>query len=214
MNERHDAVRPAHSSGSHIVVCHDCDALYAYEPIERGYIARCSRCGAVLYRQAGFSLSTTAALAVTGLVALVIANTYPIIGMNNAGLTSSCSLWMAVVTCWQAGSWITASLAFLTVLLMPFLELSLSAWILVPLTMGRRPVAFPQIARVLQFIRPWTMVHVFLLGILITIVKLSSMASIIVGPGLWSFGALTLLTTAVASFEKNNLWAHVEGAQT
>lgn len=199
-------------SDSGMIVCHDCDALYSFQPVERGYVARCDRCGAILYRH-GLGLSTSAALAITGLVALALANVYPIIGMNNAGLTSECTLWGAVLVCWQAGSWMTAVLASVTVLLMPVLELALSAWILVPLSMDRLPPAFPEIARLLQFIRPWTMVHVFLLGILITIIKLSSMASIVVGPGLWSFAALTLLTTAVGSFDQNELWSRSEGCR-
>jgi paraquat-inducible protein A len=211
MNDSDQAARPTRPSEHHSVVCHECDALYGYQPIERGYVARCTRCGAVLYRQTGLALSTSAALAVTGLIALVVANTNPIIGLSNSGLASSCTLWGAVLTCWRAGSWMTAILASTTVFFMPCIELLLSAWVLVPLSMGRLPPALPEIARVLQAIKPWTMVQVFMLGILITIVKLAGMASVIVGPGLWSFAALALLTTAISSFEWHALWSQWEG---
>jgi len=47
---------------------------------------------------------------------------------------------------------------------------------------------------------------VFLLGVLVAIVKLSSMATVVPGPALWAFMALTVMLTAVLSFDPGAFW--------
>jgi paraquat-inducible protein A len=61
--------------------------------------------------------------------------------------------------------------------------------------------------RVVQLIRPWGMVEVFMLGVVITIVKMVSMAQVIPGPGLFAFGALTLMLAFLATFDPRVLWS-------
>ena len=58
----------------------------------------------------------------------------------------------------------------------------------------------------MQSLRPWGMIEVFLLGVLVAIVKLSSMAQSWPGPALWAFMGLTVLLTAVLSFNPRTFW--------
>ncbi|MNT72506.1 Paraquat-inducible protein A [compost metagenome] len=58
----------------------------------------------------------------------------------------------------------------------------------------------------MQSLRPWGMIEVFLLGVLVAIVKLSSMATVVPGPALWAFVALTVTLTAVLSFNPGAFW--------
>jgi paraquat-inducible protein A len=50
------------------------------------------------------------------------------------------------------------------------------------------------------------MIEVFLLGVLVAIVKLSSLAQVVAGPALWAFMGLTVLLTAVLSFNPRAFW--------
>jgi paraquat-inducible protein A len=61
----------------------------------------------------------------------------------------------------------------------------------------------------MQSLRPWGMVEVFLLGVLVAIVKLSAMARVIPGPALWAFVGLTVLLTVLVSFNPGALWRAV-----
>jgi paraquat-inducible protein A len=61
--------------------------------------------------------------------------------------------------------------------------------------------------RGIQSLRPWGMIEVFLLGVLVAIVKLSGMATIVPGPALWAFMLLTPLLTAVVSFDPRLFWS-------
>jgi paraquat-inducible protein A len=52
------------------------------------------------------------------------------------------------------------------------------------------------------------MTEVFILGLLISLVKLGALARVVPGVGLWSFGALLFaIAAAVASFDARVIWA-------
>ena len=61
------------------------------------------------------------------------------------------------------------------------------------------------LVRAMQQMYPWSMVEVFLLGVLVAIVKLSSMASIIAGPALWAWMGTTITLTVVLTFRLRRL---------
>ena len=61
--------------------------------------------------------------------------------------------------------------------------------------------------RGLHMAHPWGMVEVFLLGVLVSLVKLAHLAEVLPSIGIWAYGALMLLFTALgASFDSRKLW--------
>jgi paraquat-inducible protein A len=65
---------------------------------------------------------------------------------------------------------------------------------------------FNQVLRAIQFVRPWGMIEVFMLGVLITIVKMVSLARVIPEAALFAFGVLTLMFAVVVTFDPRTLW--------
>ena len=67
--------------------------------------------------------------------------------------------------------------------------------------------------RLVQTVRPWGMVEVFMLGTLVSLAKLSHIAHVKPGIALWSFGVLMfMVAAAAASFDADDLWARVEAS--
>jgi paraquat-inducible protein A len=84
-------------------------------------------------------------------------------------------------------------------------------YVLLPLRQGHLPYGFNQAFRFLLHMRPWGMVEIFLVGILVAFVKLAGMAEIVPGVALWAFASLMLtLTWASASLEPQVVWQRVE----
>ena len=80
--------------------------------------------------------------------------------------------------------------------------------LLLPLALGRQPLAGARVLRALWVVKPWGMVEVFMLGVLVALVKLAHLASVVPGVALWSFGALILVfAAAAASFDAEQAWA-------
>jgi paraquat-inducible protein A len=68
------------------------------------------------------------------------------------------------------------------------------------------PAGINPVLRAIQFVRPWGMIEVFMLGVLITIVKMVSLARVIPEAALFAFGALTLMFAVVVTFDPRTLW--------
>lgn len=145
-------------------------------------------------------------LTVACLILFAIANLFPIVEIELQGLHSRTTLVGAVITLAGEGMSIVALLVLATTLLFPLLQLCALCYLLVPLARGVRPPGFATLVGLLQALRPWGMVEVFLLGVLVAIIKLSGMAAVITGPALWAFMALTVLLTVVVSFDPRGFW--------
>jgi len=191
--------------------CHDCDLLQREVPLVPGGTARCPRCGAVLYRRKPNGLDRTLAYSMGAAVLFVIANSFPIVGLEAAGHHSSTTLFGTVRQLYDGNMTSVAALVFTTTILMPALEIAALLYLLLPLKLGRVPSGLPAVFRLVQAVRPWGMVEVFMLGTLVALTKLAHLASVVPGIALFSFGALMfLIAAAAASFDTHALWERVD----
>lgn len=188
------------------IVCEGCDAVYRRAPLRPREVARCPRCGTELERHPGEQQRRILPLTVASLIMFAIANLFPIVEIELQGLRSQTTLAGAVVALTAEGMSPVALLVLATTILFPLLQLCILAWLLVPQAGRRQAPGFAVLVRAMQSLRPWGMIEVFLLGVLVAIVKLSSLATVLPGPALWAFVALTVLLTAVLSFNPRAFW--------
>lgn len=194
-----------------LIACHSCDLLQREIPLKRGCAASCSRCGAVLYRNATDSIDRTLAYTLTAAVLFVIANVFPIFAIEVQESRSAITLAGAVRSLWNQQMQPVSLLVFLTAIFIPALELVTMIYLLLPLKFRRIPAGYTFILRMIRIVEPWGMVEVFMLGVLVSLVKLSSSFKVIPGIALWTFGILTLmLAAAAASFSARDVWARLD----
>lgn len=192
-------------------LCHDCDALQAEVPLQAGGSARCWRCDAVLRQPVAHALDRSLALVSAAAILFVIAQSFVLVSFDMQGQRHSTSLWGAVHTLWQQDARLLASLVFATTQLLPAIELGALLWLLLPLVRLRRPPGGERVLRVLGWLRPWGMVEVFVLGVLVALVKLTHIGTVVPGVALWAFGALILVFAAAAtSFDTRAAWQRME----
>ena len=67
-----------------------------------------------------------------------------------------------------------AALVFVTTFLMPALQIGALLYLLLPLKLGRVPHGLPRVFRLVHAVRPWGMVEVFMLGMLVRSAKLAA----------------------------------------
>jgi paraquat-inducible protein A len=195
-----------------LIVCEHCDALYRRRPLARGETARCRRCAAVLYRHQRLGVDAMLALSLAALLVMLIANVSPIVYVQVSGTTSASTLWGAIIASWNEHIGVVAVLAALTLFFFPLLQLLLLTWVFGFLRAGRRPPGFAAAMRALRRLHPWGMIEVLMLGLLVAVVKLSTVFEVAPGVGLWAFAALTVLVTLVAAFDTRELWDRVPAA--
>jgi len=194
-----------------IIACPECDLLLFGADLSHGCTAVCRRCGATLYRATTDSVYRTLALVLAAAIFFLIANIYPILGIEAQGNANSANLFGAVASLWNQQMHFISALVLTTAVVIPALQIALLIYVLFPLKCGFIPPGLSGTLRCLRGIGPWGMLDVFMLSILVALVKLMDNFRIIPGVALWSFGALTLLMAAVAAtFNPRDIWARLD----
>ena len=193
------------------IACDECDLLAAVQPLQAKASAKCRRCGAVLYRRRARSVERTLALSIAGLVLLGVANTYPFLGFELQGDLIETTLIGGVEHLYRNGKFAIAAVVFFTAILAPVLQLTATLYVFLPLHLNRRPWDLERVFRWIQRLQPWAMIEVFMLGVLVSMVKLSQMATIVPGIALWAFALLILvLASASAVMDPAQVWKRLE----
>ena len=173
----------------------------------------CSRCGAILVSHKRDSLDRSLALTLTGLILFVMANAYPILEIKSGSLYQSTTIIGSVEVLFAGGTWEIGLLVFFTAFFFPLLDLISRLCILIPLKMNKSPWKLSFIVSFMQSINPWGMTDVFMLGVLVSVVKLVKMMKVIPGISLFAFVMLIFVLAGVATaFDPHLAWEKEEGA--
>ncbi len=192
------------------IACHKCDLINRIQPLSQGAVLKCTRCGSTLISHKPNSLDRTLSLAIAGLILLVISNIYPLISLISEGYEQKITLFQSAMELYVQGMWGLGALVFFTCILVPFVQLSGFLYILLPLKFKRLPWMPMLVFRLLKKLYPWGMMEVFMLGILVSLVKLAEMASLIPGIALYSLVALIFVTAGVGAFlDPHIIWDRV-----
>ena len=182
-----------------LIACHECDLLHRVQPLADRETARCIRCGAVLYQRKKNSLERTLALVLAGLILFVLANSFPFLAFKLGAQVHQTTLLTGIRELYAQGMQGLAVLVMLTTVLVPLAQLLGMLYVLLPLKLGRRLPKLMEVFRFVRHLQPWSMMEVFMLGILVSIVKLAKMAKIVPGISIFSFLALIFVLAASAS---------------
>lgn len=193
-----------------LIDCHDCGSLYEWRPLGAHERARCTRCRRELYRWHAKTpraqAEALAALTLGALLVYLLAQCFPIVFLDLGGRLSGVTLLESVGVLWQEGMQVIAAMVFLCAIVFPGLELGALFYVALGLLRGRRARGFDLVLRVARGARHWAMTEVLMIGILITVIKMTSLARVEPHPGLFAFGALTVLCALVMRFEPKALW--------
>jgi paraquat-inducible protein A len=199
-------------SAGHLIACHECDLLHRISRVPPGSVARCCRCGSVLARPRQDSLERTLALAVSGLILFAVSNIFPFLSFKLQGLVQQTLLVSGIRQLHDQGLTGLAVLVAFTTIIAPAFQLVGLLYILLPLRFNRVSPGLFQVFRLYRSIQPWGMMEVFMLGILVSIVKLAKMAHIVPGIAAFSFMALIfVLAAAMASLDPHEVWDRWRG---
>ncbi|GAB3484549.1 PqiA/YebS family transporter subunit [Marinomonas epiphytica] len=195
------------------LVCDECDWVNSVPPLVRGERLKCQRCDHVLIslhkhakaRIFGFSLSAMLMLAMSFL--------FPFLGFSSNGAEREMSLFDVISILLLDNFLLLGSLVCLLLIVLPVLYLVCVfqlSWSL----KWRRKVPFVQryLARWFIVIEPWLMADVFLVGVLVALVKLTSLADVQLGLSFWAFcGYVVLLVKTVSVVDRKWFWHQVAG---
>lgn len=199
---------------THQLACPDCDTLLELASLEIGERAICPRCLATLQVHQRNALHRTAAFATAAAVLFLVANCFPFLTLRAGFRESQMHLWQSAAGLEENGSPYLAGAVSLFIELAPALLIGGLLYLVLPLLWDRRGPGAITVCRAVVWARRWNMVEVFLVGVLVSLLKLGKLASLSVGTSFWAFIALIFcLTAALASIHPRELWARLETAK-
>ncbi|MCS5575310.1 MAG: paraquat-inducible protein A [Pseudomonadales bacterium] len=194
-----------------LVACHECAAIYRRTPIPERASAHCLRCGALLYRQIADTLNRTLALNLAALMLWIMANLYPFLGLQVAGVYQENLLLTGGWALYKYGMGELGLVVFLTSVIFPLINIVGMLYLLLGVTMGFVPSQTDRVFQAIKLLEPWSLISVFMLGTLIAIVKLQDLAQVVPGFSLAAFTALLIVyAMARSSFDATTFWQRIE----
>lgn len=199
-------IESAHSRG--LVLCHDCRLAVsvAASPGQKHY---CPRCGSRLHARRPDSITRTWALVITAWICLLPANLYPVMTVIYLGDGDPDTILSGVVKLVREGMVPIAILVFVASILVPMLKLLGLMFLLLTVQLrwqlNKRQCTL--LYRVIEVIGAWSMLDLFMISILVTLVDLGSVATIEPGAGATAFATVVVLTMfAAMSFDPRLIW--------
>ena len=114
---------------------------------------------------------------------------------------------------WKTGAYPIAIVIFTASILIPLLKIVALSWLCVAATgkVHPSPTMLGRIYWFTELLGRWSMIDIFVVGILVSLVQLGNYMTITPGPGALAFAGVVVLTMfAAMSFEPRLLWDRLE----
>ena len=191
-----------------LVSCHVCHAL-ARRPAGNPAQIDCPRCGARIHSRIPGSIRDTWCYLIAAALLYIPANIYPIMSVVWLGQGEPATILEGVVQLVEEDMWPLALIVFVASIFIPLLKMVVLAYLLISVQRKstRRLVDRTRLYRMTEFVGRWSMVDIFVIGILAALVQFGSLASIEPGVGSLSFAAVVVLTMFAAHrFDPRLIW--------
>lgn len=195
-----------------LIACIVCDALHSVPNIPSRGILKCSRCGEVLLRAPGPAIDRILASAVTTVILVVSALFFPFLQISAKGLKSATTL-VETAFAFQVG--LTAPLTvalIMTIIILPIVRALALTWAVLPIRLERSLLPHAKAAfRLANRLRPWSMVEVFIVGVVVALVKIGGMAKVGLGLAFWELLLILIIVILEASsLCEKTIWRIIE----
>jgi len=193
------------------VICHECDVLMRLPESSVSSALKCPRCSSPVKGHGSGEIAKPLAAAAAGLIFFGPANFMPILHMSILGIESNHTMIGAVRVMVDGNMVPVAFMVLFCSVLAPLLEFLLLGIVLVQVALGRNILLLPNFFRFYSHLDSWAMLEVYMIGLLVSVIKLIGMASVKPGIGLVCFVGMMLASIAVkVSLDRHGVWRRIE----
>lgn len=197
------------------IACHACDLLLDVPCVEAGQRAYCPRCDHLLCSNPQNGSARALAFAISGITFVILANIFPFLAFQISGREQVITLLQSAFELYREGSEILSAFVLVFIIIGPVLVLFCLIWVLTPLLVKNKlaPGAY-MLSRFVFQASPWNMVEIFLVGVLVSLVKIATHASIVLGISFWAYVGFTIsFIFAMSNLDKHLFWDALDQAK-
>ncbi len=191
--------------------CLHCDLPLVIGKLRGGQRALCPRCGHLISACTRDALQRGLALATAALVLLILANAFPFLSLKASGLESVMTLPATAADLHRDGYTALAVLVLGVIVAVPAAVLGVVLALVIPLLQRRKVPWLVPAGRLIFQLSPWSMVEVFIIGTIVSLVKIHHMATVVIGLSFWSYlGFSVCFVAMLASLDRLQVWREIE----
>ena len=193
------------------MVCHECDLMVDVPALEVGERATCPRCNYLLAANRPHAQDRVFAFSLSALIFLLLANTFPFLGFSAQGQERTVTLLQSVAILITENLPSLAVIVFALIIAVPALFLVGIIYASSALVLDRLLPATHTILRWSFLLVPWSMGEIFLIGILVSFIKIVAIADVAFGLSFWSYILFSVCTIEVVlHLDKHEFWHRVQ----
>jgi paraquat-inducible protein A len=187
--------------------CHTCGKV---SPVDPG---RCPRCGVRLHLRKPASIEGTVALMLAAAALYIPSHILPVLMTSEIGVVSHNTIVGGMLSFWRSGAYPIALVIFAASILIPLLKIAALTWLCLAATGKLRPSPrkLSRIYWITELLGRWSMIDIFVVGILVAVLQLGNYMSVAPGPGALAFAGVVVLTMLAAMrFDPRLLWDRLD----
>jgi paraquat-inducible protein A len=191
--------------------CAECDLLVTVDALSSGERASCPRCGLLLTQNTPDGLTRSLAFALAAAMLLVMSMSFPFLSLEANGLEQVMTLPRSAYELYLDDYLAIAILVMGPIIAVPAMMITALVALLLGIRHGKPARWLGPTGRFLFLLNPWSMVEVFVIGVLVSLVKIGAMATVILGISFWAYlvFALCFLAT-LTNLDRVQLWERIE----
>ncbi len=189
------------------LVCHTCHKIFWQ--LSPDQLTHCTRCGETLHKRKKDSLQRTWALICTAIILTVPANVLPIMEVRYFGLPERSTILDGILYFFKEGSYGIGMIIFIASILVPLFKILGLLIILVSIHMRwhRGQKRKTAMYRFISFIGRWSMLDVFVITLMCTLVQFGFLSNIELAPAAVYFTGVVMSTMVAAiTFDTRLVW--------
>jgi len=169
--------------------------------------AHCPRCGLQLSRFHRHSFEYVLAFSLTSLIFLILSLPFDFLSFSAKGQQQSMNITQGLVTLVENDYFALALIQLMAIFAIPLTMLLGLLYLLLPIRFfARVPRHARLVYKLVCALIPWSMAEIFLIGVLVSLIKLTSMADVTIGGSFYAYILFTLfMTLSVAYTDKHQL---------
>jgi len=170
-----------------LIICKKCHTLHEKIALRDGGKALCTECNTLMYRRDDRMLDKTLALTITAFIALIISFQFTIITININGLEQSLTLGSLFVVIAEYKEYVVGIMLLFLIVIFPLTIIISMFFLLLYMKLGKAGYLVKRLLILLAHLRPWSMVDIFFISLLVAMVKLFDYAQIELGVSFLAF---------------------------
>lgn len=189
------------------LACHECDLLIQIKNLDEGHKASCPRCGFLLTAKHKNASQRVLAFSLTALFFLALSFVFPFLVFSAQGQERTVTLMQSITVMVSENFTSLAVLIFISIIVVPMFYLLSAIYIYIKINAKNISPRLVFFMKLIGHLKHWSMAEIFLIGILVSFIKILSLADVQLGLSFWCYVFFVFaMTAAVLHIDNHQLW--------